>query len=65
MGDRNPKQKEKLKKQHAAEMARKQAVRESHTHRFSPEGGPPHQEAHGDHNKHDHNNNQHHHKKAG
>jgi hypothetical protein len=61
MGDRNPKQKEKLKKQHAAEAARKQAERQSHTHRFNPDGGGPNQQANAHNDKHDH----HQHKKAG
>lgn len=60
MGDRNPKQKEKLKKQHAEEMARKQAERQSHTHRFNPTGGNPNQDQQAQHKP---DNNQH--KKAG
>lgn len=39
MGDKNPKQKQKLKKQHQEEMARRQAQRQSHTHRFNADGG--------------------------
>ncbi len=39
MGDKNPKQKQKLKKQHKEEMTRKDNVRHSHTHHFNPDGG--------------------------
>ncbi len=39
MGDKNPKQKQKLKKHHKEEETRKQAERQSHTQHFSPEGG--------------------------
>ncbi len=43
MGDKNPKQKEKLKKQHKEEVNRKHAERQSHTHHFNPDGGGPNQ----------------------
>lgn len=60
MGDKNPKQKEKLKKQHKEEVNRKQAERQSHTHHFNPDGGGPNH-----HDEHGHKNDPHQHKKAG
>ncbi len=39
MGDKSPKDKMKHKKHHQAEMAKKQAERQSHTHKFNGDGG--------------------------
>ena len=60
MGDKNPKQKQKLKKQHKEEINRKQAERQSHTHHSNPDGGDPNQ-----HDANGHTNDPHQHKKAG